>query len=66
MDNFKKRVSLNIEETLDLGTILSREIRRVYKDIELYGIEVYGMDPVYDPEKLKKLYKKIMGTEWRE
>lgn len=55
-----KRVNLNLEESLDLGAIISREIRKANEFKELCG-----MEPVYDPEKLKKLYKKVTGIEWR-
>ena len=54
-----KKVTFTFEEKVNLGAILSGEIKKAYK-----VKEVCGMEPVYNPEELKKLYKKVTGIEW--
>lgn len=55
-----KQVYLTGKERLAVQTMLSLEIMS-NKEAEVWGIE-----PTFDTEMLKDLYKKLAGQEWTE
>ena len=55
-----KRVSITRREQSILQTILSMEIK---SDIEYQKI---GIEPAFNIEMLKTLYRKIAGFEWKD
>lgn len=56
-----KQVYLTGKERLAVQTMVSFEIKSNIETCEKWGIE-----PAFDTEMLKALYKKLAGFEWKE